>query len=194
MRQTISLVLVIIVALVAGVLAGRFLLGDGQSEAMAELRQQVQDLGQQVGELEARAGEASGDRQGKSLTSQNIAVVGVNELATRYQEQNPDVKERLTQEVQRLQGELSGLQESLRQGEISQEEFTLKATQLQQQLDDLLSSAVARPLQAAVTAVAQRKGYDIVLKQQDVVIYHRDGVMDNITEEVWDLLQSQTGE
>lgn len=185
MRQAIW-ALAIVIALIAGFLIGSMLSGSGSGdpEAVAELQTRVATLEQEIDQLKGSSG-ASGPSG-----PQRVAVVRINELATRYQEENPQVKERLEREMTRLQTELQGVREKFQSGELTQAEAQLEVTRLQQDLQNLTLSVVAKPIQQAVSAVAQEGGYDAVFKLEDVVIYHEGAVFDDITQEVWTRLSS----
>jgi len=171
-------------------------------ERMEQLEQQIEEiqggdsqaLAERISQLESRVDSmptgGNGTAGGGASPWANVAVVRVDELATRYQEENPQVKQRLQEEVQRLQGEMQSLQQRVQSGELSQSEAQLQATQLQQQLQDLTLEVVAQPIQAAVTAIAQERGYTAVFNIQDTLIYRQEGLMDNITSSVWDRLQA----
>lgn len=173
-------------------------------ERMDELEQRIQEiqsgdsqaLAERVSELESRiqtistSGDSSETAAGGSSPWGDVAVVRVDELATRYQEENADVKQRLQEEVQRLQGEMQSLQQQVQSGDLSQSEAQLQATQLQQELQEVTLNVVAEPIQAAVTAIAQERGYTAVFNVQDTIIYRQEGLMDNITPTVWDRLQA----
>lgn len=171
-------------------------------ERMSQLEQQIEEiqsgdsqaLADRIAQLESRVDSIStngnGSTSGGGSPWANVAVVRVDELATRYQEENPEVKQRLQEEVQRLQGEMQSLQQRVQNGELSQSEAQLQATQLQQQLQDLTLEVVAQPIQAAVTAIAQERGYTAVFNVQDTIIYRQEGLMENITSTAWDRLQA----
>lgn len=175
-------------------------------ERMNQLEQQFQEiqsgdsqaLADRISQLESRiqtistsaSGSGGESTSGGSSPWGNVAVVRVDELATRYQEENPDVKQRLQEEVQRLQGQMQSLQQKVQSGEMSQSEAQLQATQLQQKLQDVTLEVVAQPIQAAVQTIAQERGYTAVFNVQDTIIYRQEGVMDNVTSTVWDRLQA----
>lgn len=173
-------------------------------ERMSQLEQRFQEIesgdsqaiADRVAELESRVQSmsASGDGSSNGGASPwaNVAVVRVDELATRYQNENPEVREQLQNEVQRLQGEMQSLQQQVQSGELSQSEAQLQATQLQQELQELTLSVVAQPIQAAVTAIAQERGYTVVFNVQDTLIYRQEDLMDNITPTVWERLQGSS--
>lgn len=158
--------------------------GDGQALAdrVAQLENRIQTINVSSGD--------NGSTSGGTSPWANVAVVRVDQLATRYQNENPEVKQRLQEEVQRLQGEMQSLQQQVQSGELSQSEAQLQATQLQQQLQDLTLSVVAQPIQDAVTAIAQERGYTLVFNIQDTLIYRQEDLMDNITSTVWERLQT----
>jgi len=165
LRQAIW-ALAVIVALMLGFLGGRMLSGE---------RQELVELQERVAALEAQW---------------RIAVVKVNDLALRYQEENPELQEQLKQTLNRLQEELQRLKQRQERGEISEQEANVKALELQQAVQKEILLAVAGPIQWAVTQVAQEEGYRMVMKHKDVVIYYQDDVIDDITEQVWKRMQS----
>lgn len=166
----------VIVALLLGFLGGRMLSGE---------RQELVELQERVAALEARLGGG-----GSAQPQWRIAVVKVNDLALRYQEENPELQEQLKQTLSRLQEELQRLKQRQERGEISEQEANVKALELQQAVQKEILLAVAGPIQWAVTQVAQEEGYHMVMKHKDVVIYYQDDVIDDITEQVWERMQS----
>jgi len=161
----------------------------GDSQALADRISELENRIQTI-DSEATNGNGTGSASAGSSPWANVAVVRVDELATRYQEENPEVKQQLQEEVQRLQSEIQSLRQQVQSGELSQSEAQLQATQLQQQLQQVTLNVVAEPIQAAVRALAQERGYTAVFNVQDTIIYRQEGLMDNITPSVWDRLQA----
>jgi len=175
MREAIW-ALAVIGALALGFIGGRVL--SGEQEALVTLKERVASLEERLGTLSDLG---------------RIAVIRVNELAVRYQENNPSIKERVEREKARLQRDLKRLQEQLQLGEISDQQFSAKVAELQKQLQELQQQillVVAGRIQAAAEEVAREEGYDIVVRREDVIIYYRDALLDDITEEVWERMQA----
>ncbi len=170
--------LVVLAALMVGFIGGMFL--SGQREAIADLKSRLAALEKQL---------AAGSTVTGSPRIQRMAVVQVNDLALRYQQNNPALEQQLEQESARLKPELERLKQQAARGEISEEEATLKGLQLQQAAQQKIMVAIARPIQAAINQIAQEKGYDVVMKREDVVLYYQGAVLDDITEQVWSRMQ-----
>lgn len=190
MRQAVW-VLIAVVALGIGFVGGR--LTSQERAALEQLQARIQDLEQQIEELSAQAAsptsEAAAQPVGSRGSNLKIAVVRVNDLALRFQEDNPKLQEQIRQKRAEIEQELQKVQQQFQSGELSREEAELRLVQLQQELQKQLLLAVAGPIQAAVNEVARDLGYDVVVKQEDVVLYYKDAILDDITERVWDRMK-----
>lgn len=189
MRQAVW-VLVAVVALGIGFVGGR--LTSQERAAVEQLQAQLQELEQRIQELSesAKSGPPAPVVAAQPPASNlRVAVVQVNELALRFQEDNPALQEQVRQKTAEIEQEMKKLQERYQSGEISREEAQLRALQLQQELQKQLLFALAGPIQAAVNEVARELGYDVVVKHEDVVLYYKDAVLDDITEQVWDRMK-----
>lgn len=191
MKQAVW-VLIAVVALGIGFVGGR--LSSQERAALEQLQARLQELEKQIQAL-SESPKASTSTpivatqprpQGSNL---RVAVVQVNELALRFQEDNPALQEQVRQKTAEIEQELQKLQQQYQSGGISREEAQLRAVQLQQELQKQLLFALAGPIQAAVNEVARELGYDVVVKHEDVVLYYKDAVLDDITEQVWDRMK-----
>lgn len=189
MRQAVW-VLIAVVALGIGYVGGR--LTSQERAAVDRLQARLQELEQRIETLSAPAASSTptsavaAQPTGPTL---KIAVVQVNELALRFEKDNPKLEEQIRQKRAEIEQELQKIQQQYQSGELSREEAQLQAVQLQQELQKQLLLAVAGPIQAAVNEVARDLGYDVVVKQEDVVLYYKDALLDDITEQVWDRMK-----
>ncbi|GEM_PF-3483522 len=188
MRQAIW-VLIAIVAVGIGFIGGR--LSAQERAAIERLQAQIQELEQRVLALASapppvvEVPQPAPPESSSAPTPLKIAVVQVNELAMRFQQDNPALQERVRQKTAEIEQELRRIQQQMQSGAISREEAQVRALQLQQELQQQLLLAVAGPIQAAVNEVARELGYDLVMKHEDVVLYYKNAVLDDITEQVW---------
>ncbi len=178
MRQAVW-ALVVVMALLAGFVGGRVLVGEQQ--AINDLQKRVAALEKQLGGSAPSAGSSKLER---------IAVVQFNKLSLRYQESNPALMQQLSGELTQLQGELTRLEDQVKQGTISREEATKRAASLQQETQRKILVAVAGPIQMVINQIAKEKGYDLVLKQEDVILYYKGAALEDITEQVWARLEA----
>ncbi len=189
MRQAVW-VLIAVVALGIGFVGGR--LTSQERAALQELQAQIEELERQLEELAAQAATPTpvvAAQPAAPSAPLKVAVVQVNKLALRFQEDNPALQEQVRQKTAEIQREIQRLQQQLQSGEITREEAQLQAFQLQQELQNQLLLAVAGPIQAAVNEVARELGYDVVVKHEDVVLYYKNTVLDDITERVWERMK-----
>jgi len=170
--------LFVLAALLVGFTGGTFL--SGQQGTLADFENRLAALEKQLG----------GKTAPSSSVSQRTAVVKVNELLLRYQAQNPTIEEEFRKGLAQIAPEMERLNQQLKRGEISQEEASTRAFELQNAVRQRLVESMARPIQDAINQIAQEKGYDIVLKREDVVLYYRGTTFDDITEQVWSRVQS----
>ncbi len=189
MKQAIW-ILAVLIALVVGFFGGQLLSG-GQTPTAGDLEERISALESEIADLKAQLAAQSAPSGAPLAESgiRRIAVIQVNELALRFQEGNPKLEEQVKQETVRIQQEMQALQQRFQQGEISREEATVQATQLQQALQKTVLEAIARPIQVVTTQIAQERGFDVVVKREDVILYYKDGVFEDITEEVWGVLE-----
>lgn len=189
MRQAVW-VLIAVVALGIGFVGGR--LTSQERAALQELQAQIEELKRQLDGLAAQAATPTpvvAAQPAAPSAPLKVAVVQVNKLALRFQEDNPALQEQVRQKTAEIQREIQRLQQQLQSGEITREEAQLQAFQLQQELQNQLLLAVAGPIQAAVNEVARELGYDVVVKHEDVVLYYKNTVLDDITERVWERMK-----
>ncbi len=199
MKQAIW-VLIALAALGIGFLGGQMFSSTSSapdSEALTQLQARLDALEQQ---LEATQRELQALKSASAATpavpSQGqgqpwrVGVVRVNQLALRFQEGNDKLKRQVEEKLGELQQRAQKVQEQLQRGEIDQTEAQLQILQLQQELQKAALELIAVPLQIAINQVAQEKGYDIVLKREDVVLYSKENILDDLTEDVWDILKT----
>jgi Skp family chaperone for outer membrane proteins len=197
MKQAIW-ALIALVALGVGFLGGQMLSGTGRapdSEALTQLQARLDALERRIGELQQDLQSLkSTPATAPATTAQGqlwrVGFVRVNQLALRFQEDNPKLKRQVEEKLGELQQRALEVQKKLQQGEIDQTEAQLQILQLQQELQKAALELIAVPLQIAINQVAQEQGYDLVLKREDVVLYSRENVLDDLTEDVWDVLQT----
>jgi Skp family chaperone for outer membrane proteins len=170
--------LVVVGALLVGFTGGTFL--SGQREALADVQARLEQVEKQVG--------VRGSAGGSAI--QRVAVVSFNDLALRFQESNPASIQQLRQEAERIRPEIERLQKQMERGEISAQAATDKALQLQEELNQKILKAVAGPIQAVIAQFAWEKGYDLVMKREDVVLYYQGTALVDITEQVWERLKA----
>ncbi len=210
--------LVALVALGLGLVGGQLLSGaqgsgdasDSEAEAKAqanaeliaqlearlgELERRVASLQRELKELKAKAKDRDAPAAAPSAPSAppapwRIGFVRVNPLALRYQEGNEELRRQFQDKIQELQQQAQEVQRRLQAGEIEPAEAQFQLLQLQQELQRAVAELIAMPLQLAINQVAQEKGYDLVLKREDVVLYSKEGILDDLTEAVWEVLQT----
>jgi len=168
---------------------GALLVGFIGGQVLTSEKGTIEALQKRVADLEARLSEV-GSSSAAASKPWRIAVVKVNDLALRYQESNPELKAKLRQTLTQLQEELQRLKQQQERGELTKEEATTKALELQQAVQKEILLAVAGPIQWAVTQVAQEEGYDVVMRHEDVILYYQGGVIEDITERVWEKMQA----
>jgi len=91
----------------------------------------------------------------------------------------------LKQEAQPVVNQMRSLVSTVRGGIIDSIEFENRYTQLKNafsQLDQLLTQAASAKIVQAANNIAEREGYDIVLRAKNVIVYRNTSKIENITE------------
>jgi len=99
----------------------------------------------------------------------------------------------LKDEAQPVVDEMKNLVSTVRVGVIDTTEFENRYTQVKNafsQLDQLLTQAATAKIVQAANKIADEKGYDIVLRSKNVIVYRNTGKIDDITEPVKEELSS----
>lgn len=95
----------------------------------------------------------------------------------------------ITDELEKLLGELKG-------GSAVPEEVSQKLSQIHsqyQQLDDLLTRLIETKIFQIANLRAKEEGYDLVLRQENVVIYSNSDSVDDLTEMTKEALREEIG-
>jgi len=101
-----------------------------------------------------------------------------------------DIEEQLNDlrgEADPLKTNLEGIKKDLEDNVIQPQEATSKISQIYdqfQQLDELLTRVIEGKIIRVASDLAQEKGYDVVLRQENVVIYGKKEPVKDLTEEI----------
>jgi len=99
----------------------------------------------------------------------------------------------LKQESQPVVDEMKNLVSTVRVGVIGSAEFENRYTQVKNafsQLDQLLTQAATAKIVQAANKIAEREGYDIVLRTKNVIVYRNSSKIEDITELVKQEIES----
>ena len=102
--------------------------------------------------------------------------------------------ENLSSQVQPIMEELNSTLENMRQGSAAPEEVNNTLSQINnqyQQLDDLLTRLIESKIFQIANVRANEAGYDLVLRQENVVLYGNQNSVDNLTEMTMTALQEE---
>lgn len=203
MRRNPTLwIVLIVVALVAGFFGGR--LSGGAAAEDPKLAARVDQLEQELlsikGQLEGLASAAdlaSLEQQLNSLAQEvqqlkatgvagpglKIAYINAEEVFLKYKGTAAAVQ-RFSAEKAKKEQELRQLESDFEAGKLSREEYESRVMEIQRELQRLdleLTAKVQQEMLQVITEVAREKGYDWVTRKKDVVLYVKEGLMDDIT-------------
>jgi len=213
MRQIIW-VAAIIAALVVGYFGGNALLGGetdaNLKNTVSALEQRVKSLEAQVaglGEIDSlkkRVSDLEGGAKGTikdleelksridelakaiGLGGLKLAYLDADKVFVEYKGTQPAV-EKFSKEKEKIEKDLQQLQQQWQAGQISQREYLEKLQKGQadlQKLDLELTAEIQKKMIEVIEEVGKEKGYDWIMVRKSIVLYQKEGLMDDITAEV----------
>jgi Skp family chaperone for outer membrane proteins len=185
MKQNWIWVILVVVALVAGYFGGQALSAGGVPE---DVKKQIATLEQDIKGLKEKL--ANPANSGGKL---RMAYLDANAVFTQYKGTQGAV-EQFKAEREKKQEELQKLKKDFESAKLSSkdyEEAVQKLTQELQVLDLRLTSEIQKKMLDVIKKLGQERGYDWVTQRKDVVLYVKDGVMDEITFDVLSELNKQ---
>jgi Skp family chaperone for outer membrane proteins len=156
---------------------------DEKMKEIAELKQQYLASAIAKEEYETRGTQL----QTELLQAQlNIYTAMINKMiaSDRFANIRPQL-EQLREQAQPIIDEMKSLVATVRVGVIAPQEFQTRLGEIQTalvQLDQNVMRALATKMVEAATELAQKQGYDLVLKSNDVVVYANTVTITDITE------------
>ncbi len=203
MRNLWLLAALVLVALGVGFFGGRISSG-GQfnpavdakikelSDNLAALSSKVDELTQRVAQsdiAELEELKATIERLSKSTGFGALKIAYVRspeEVMLKYKGTEERVK-KFREERAKRQAEIDALQKKFDAGELTRKELEERVNQLQMelaQLDQQLTNEIADKILVAVNEVGREKAYDLILKRKDVVLFYKEGLLEDITDQV----------
>ncbi len=169
------LIILIIVGLGIGFVAGWFASTGGPSE---ELVNRVDQLETQIGKLATKQELNELAQRVEQTGDGAVLKVGyVNaEKAFKEFKGTEEVVKRFLEEKEKIEAEAQKLRESAQNREITEEEYQTKVSQLQakyQEMDQLLTQAEAAQISNMVDEIADEENYDLVTREKNVLLYLR---------------------
>lgn len=162
------------------------------SDKLAALSSKVDELTQRVAQsdiAEIEELKATIERLSKSTGFGALKVAFVRspeEVMVKYKGTEERVKQ-FKEEGAKRQVQIDALQKRFDKGEISRKEFEERVNQLQMelaQLDQQLTNEIADKILVAVNELGREKAYDMILKRKDVVLFYKEGLLEDITDQV----------
>lgn len=176
------------------------------TEAVSEERESAQKKDEELRQLREKAiqGEISESEfrkqsdilQAEKLKAQleiDTAMVKTMRSAPGF-ESVSDQLDNLSNQVQPIMEELNSTLKNMREGSAVPEEVNNTLSQINsqyQQLDDLLTKLIESKIFQIANVRANEAGYDLVLRQENVVLYGNQDTVDNLTEMTKKALQSE---
>jgi Skp family chaperone for outer membrane proteins len=113
-----------------------------------------------------------------------IAYVDAEKIFVEYKGTEAAVQ-KFKEERQKREEELLSIQKQYEAGEISRREYENKVAQVQlelQKLDLQLTAEIQKKMLEFIREVGEEMGYDWVTRRKDVILYAKEGVIDDITD------------
>jgi len=174
---------------------------EAERQAMSEKQQEIRQLQAQYlqGEIDQdRYQQQSAKLQVELLKAQlTVDLTMLDKMITSpgFANFKGDLQ-RIKDQAQPLVEEVDNLLQTAEVGIVDMEGFLAQYQQLQsafQQLDQLLTQAAAAKIVEIAQQVAREKGFDLVLRKKDVLIYYNSGTVSDISGDVegrlWNLFQ-----
>ncbi len=176
------------------------------TDAVSEERQSAQAKDEELRSLREKAiqGEISESEyqqqadilQAEKLKAQleiDMAMVEKMRSAPGFESVSGQLNE-LSGQVKPIMEELDSTLENMRQGSAAPEEVSNTLSQINnqyQQLDDLLTRLIESKIFQIANVRANQSGYDLVLRQENVVLYGNQNSVDNLTQMTKSALQEE---
>ncbi len=176
------------------------------TEAVSEERESAQQKDEELRQLREKAiqGEISESQyrkqadilQAEKLKAQleiDMAMVETMRSAPGF-ESVSDQLNNLSSQVQPIMEELNSTLKNMREGSAVPEEVNNTLSQINsqyQQLDDLLTKLIESKIFQIANVRANEAGYDLVLRQENVVLYGNQDTVDNLTEMTMKALRNE---
>lgn len=126
-----------------------------------------------------------------SITSDlRVGAIRVNELLKRYQDERPEVNDELNRERERIQNEIAVIESRREAGEISPTEYQSALLALNAEWENAGQNLIAKPLGEAINGYGMDGPYDVIVKVEDVVLFAKNRVITDITDEVWEIMKT----
>lgn len=180
---TVAVVLFILGAFLAGIFLYR------QQQQLDQLARQVTQLNARLAQTSTAAEPAAGSQQ-----LQHLAYVKTTELAARYAQIDTALQGDLQTKQLQLKNQLDGLKQQLQSKQITQDQFNMGVLSIQQSLDQIkqqMFSQIADKLIAVINQLGHEGNYDLITAEDNVILYSRAGLMQDLTDEVFARLQAQ---
>ena len=176
------------------------------TEAVSEEREQAQKKNEELVKLREQAiqGEISEEEfnkqsdilQAEKLRAQlAIDMAMVNKMidAKGFEEIASDL-ERLKSQVEPIMSELDKVLKNMKEGSAAPQEVAQTLSQINsqyQQLDNLLTRLIEQKIFQITNREADNQGYDIVFRQENVILYRNSSEIDDLTEDTKEVLRSE---
>ncbi|MBS3736072.1 MAG: hypothetical protein V5A87_02580 [Candidatus Bipolaricaulota bacterium] len=178
------------------------------TEAVSEERERAQSKNEELTQLREQAiqGEITEEefnRQSDILQAEKLKAQLAIDLAMVEKMINAPGFESISDRLQQLKGqvdpimsELNGVLENMRDGSAAPEEVAQTLQQINsqyQQLDNLLTQLIETKIFQITNREANNQGYDLVFRQENVILYRNNEKVDDLTEDTKDVLRSEIG-
>lgn len=153
---------------------------------------QLDSLSRQLAQLKLQSAQ-SGPAQPAAGNLQHLAYVNTAKVAAGYLQMDQQLQSEVEAKKAKLSQELKQFKKQLKEQTITQDEFNVKVLGIQQELTKIKQEALAKvsdKINAAITQLGSEGGWDLITGKENIVLYSRAGLMQDLTDEVLARLQA----
>ena len=157
-------------------------------------QQQLDQLAQRVTQLNASL-QPGGSSAGSGMVQlRRLAYVNTSKVAAGYLQIDQQLQQQLQAKQSDLQKQLDALKQQLKDQKISQDDFNVKVVGIQQALNQAQQqtlSQISDKMIAVIEQIGREGNYDLITGEENVVLYSRSNLMEDLTDEVLARMQAQ---
>jgi Skp family chaperone for outer membrane proteins len=157
-------------------------------------QQQLDQLAHRVTQLSASLPPSGSNSNSGTVPLRRLAYVNTSKVAASYLQLDQQLQQQLQAKQNDLQKQLDALKQQLKDQKISQEDYNVKLLGIQQSLNQIQQqalSSVSDKMIAVIEQIGREGNYDLIIGEENVVLYSRSGLMEDLSGEVLARMQAQ---